>query len=306
MDVSVLIVSFNTRELTRACLRSLFAETREVTFEVILVDNDSRDESAQMVAEEYPQVQLIASKENLGFGRANNLAGERAKGDYVLLLNSDTVVQDQAIDRIVAFARQHPTCGMYGGRTVFADGSLNPTSCWGRPTLWSEFATASGLAHFLPRSSFFNPRALGGWQRDTEREVDVISGAFLMLTREAWRKLEGFDTRFFMYGEDIDLCLRGRQLGYRGRFCPAAQIIHYGGASDRVRVDKMVKLFKAKAQLYRKHWRRCAGLGVLGLDLWALTRLVGFRVLSTLRRSRAPSYQCWRDIWAQRRAWRDG
>lgn len=303
MDVSILIISFNTKDLTRECLRSVFEQTQETSFEVILVDNDSRDGSAQMVAEEFPGVQLIASSENLGFGRANNLAGERARGDFVLLLNSDTVVQDQAIDRLVAFARRHPQAGMYGGRTVFADGTLNATCCWGRPTLWSEFATGSGLAHLFPRSELCNPRALGGWQRDTEREVAVISGAFLMLTREAWQRLGGFDTRFFMYGEDIDLCLRGRALGYRGRFCPSAQIIHHGGASDRVRVDKMVKLFRAKAQLYRKHWRRTAALGILGLDLWALTRLCGFKALTVFRKSKAASYQNWREIWAQRSAW---
>ena len=256
VDVSILIISFNTIDLTRACLASVYAEAGDHSFEVIVVDNDSADGSAGMVRSEFPQATLFALDENLGFGRANNLAAEHAAGDRVLLLNSDTVVLDGAIDRLLDFADAHPEARVYGGRSLFADGSLNPTCCWGKPTLWNEFCLASGLSSVFAGSTFFNGRYLGDWQRDSVREVDVISGSYLLMDAPLWAQLEGFDTRFFMYGEDVDLCLRANQAGGQCLFTPASQIIHHGGGSERVVADKMVRLLKAKVQLYEKHWSR--------------------------------------------------
>ena len=144
-SLSVLIASYNTREMTLACLRSISAEAGSDDFEVIVVDNGSADGSAAAVEAECPAVKLIRSTENLGFARANNLAALRAAGSFILLLNSDTLVRDLAIDRLVAFANANPQAGIWGGRTVFADGSLNPKSCWRFMSLWSLFAQAVGL-----------------------------------------------------------------------------------------------------------------------------------------------------------------
>jgi GT2 family glycosyltransferase len=299
VDLSILIVSYNTRAMTRECLKSVYAETRDCSFEVVVVDNDSKDGSAHMISSEFPEATLYALDENLGFGRANNLAAEHATGDYFLLLNSDTVVLDRAIDRLFELARRRPEAGIYGGRSVFADGSLNPTCCWGDYTLWTELCQGVGLSAIFPKTLMFNPRSLGRWQRDSHGEVDIISGSFLMMEADLWRTLGGFDTRFFMYAEDVDLCMRARQ---EGRFClftPEAQIIHHGGGSEPDVAGKMTKLLRAKAQLYQKHWSPPkAWLGQRFLDLWVTTRLVGNRVLGDSRRAHE-----WNDVWKSRDAW---
>lgn len=304
MDVSILIVSFNTLAMTRACLESLYRETTEVEYEVIVVDNASADGSARMIAREFPQARLHALEENVGFGRANNLAAIDAQGDYVLLLNSDTVVLDHAIDKLVAFARMHPQAGVYGGRSLFGDGRLNPQSVWGNPSLWSELCVGLGLSVVFPRSKLFNPRYLGSWQRDSERRVDIVSGSYLLMDVALWKALGGFDERFFMYGEDVDLCLRAKQLGYHCLFTPDSEIIHHGGGSEKIAADKMIRLFRAKAQLYHKHWPPLgARIGIVLLDLWVATRLVTIGALSWFRPGFRPAATKWRKIWASRAQW---
>ena len=300
MDISVLIISYNTRDLTLACLESVFAQTR-AEMEVIVLDNDSSDGSAQAIADRFPQVRLIRSTENLGFAQGNNVAAQQATGRYLLLLNPDTLVLDGAIDKLVAFAKTRPDADIFGGRTLFPDGSLNPASCWRRATPWSVSCVALGFTSLFPRSSLFAPESYGGWRRDSVREVDIVSGCFFLIRRTAWDELGGFDPAFFMYGEEADLCLRARRMGYRCLICPDATIVHYGGASEKVRADKMIRLFTAKAELFRRHWR--AGwvpFGVAMLRVWALTRLAASRAIAMVRPTRDESYLIWRDIWTRR------
>jgi len=305
VDVSILVVSYNTREMTRACLQSVYEETKDCSFEVIVVDNASTDGSAEMIATEFPDATLLALDENLGFGRANNLAAESALGDYYLLLNSDTVVLDRAVDRLVEVARREPDPGVYGGRSIFADGSLNPQCCWGQPTLWSEFCLGIGLSALFPNTKLFNPRYLGRWQRDSRREVDIIAGSFLLMEASLWERLGGFDSRFFMYGEDVDLCLRARELGRTCLFTPESVIIHHGGGSEKVAADKVVRLLRAKAQLYQKHWSPPrAWMGERFLDLWVTTRLLGYRFIAQLRPGESTDAEQWRTVWKRRDAWR--
>lgn len=290
--------------MTLACIDSVFRETQRLTFEVIVVDNASEDGSAQAIGKEFRQVRLIASAKNLGFAAANNLAAREAQGAYILLLNPDTVVLNGAIDRLVDFAEKHPEAGIFGGRTVFGDGSVNPTSCWRAPSLWGFLCRALGLDRYFQSSSLLNRDAYGGWQRDSVREIDIVSGCFLLIRREIWEELGGFDRDFFMYAEDWDLCLRARQAGYRCLFCPDAEIIHYGGASEPALEGKMVRLIETKARLCRKHDSRLAAwLSVRLLDLWVLNRLVGYSVLGLLNPSTRPKYACWRRVWDQRRQW---
>lgn len=212
-DLSILMVNWNTRDMTLACLRSVFAETRDTSFELILVDNGSADGSAEAIAAEFPQVRVIAESENHGFAKANNIAAKLAAGQYLLLLNTDTVVLDGAIDKIVAFARANPQAKLWGARTLWEDGRLNPTSVWKRITPWSAFSFAVGLRGALSRFEFFNPEGMGHWPRDTVREVDIVAGCFLLMERSFWNALGGFDARFFMYGEEADLCARARRRG---------------------------------------------------------------------------------------------
>jgi N-acetylglucosaminyl-diphospho-decaprenol L-rhamnosyltransferase len=303
-EVSIVVVSFDTRELTLECLRSIHRETTNLEFEVIVFDNASSDGSADAIAAEFPQVRLIRSSRNVGFAAANNLAAAEARGEYLLLLNPDTVVLDNTVNKLLAFASENPDGGIFGGRTLNADRSLNPKSCWGRPTPWSTFCRGIGLSYLFAGNRLLDPEALGGWKRDTVRQVDIVSGCLLMIRMDLWRNLGGFDEQFFMYGEDADLCLRAKKRGARCVICPQATIVHYGGASERVREDKFVRVFSAKARLFTKHWRPfSAMIGIAFLNLYPLTRLI---LLWTLRRfglSKAESYQTWLAIWRRRADW---
>lgn len=201
--VSIMLVNWNTREMTLDCLRTVYEQTREVPFEVIVVDNGSHDGSAEAIAAEFPQVVLMAETENHGFAIATNISVERARGRYVLLLNTDTLVLDGAIDKLLAFAQRRPEAKIWGGRTLFEDHTLNPTSCWGRMTPWSVTCMATGLAKAAKDSALFNPEGYGGWRRESEREVDIIQGSFFLIEKAFWDELGGFDRAFFMYGEEI-------------------------------------------------------------------------------------------------------
>jgi GT2 family glycosyltransferase len=304
MDVSILVISYNTRDLTLACLDSVFKETRQVTFEVILLDNASADGSADAVAERYRQVRLIRSNQNLGFAKGNNVAAREARGEYLLLLNSDTLILDGAVDKVMSFARSHPETGIVGGRTYFGDGSLNPTSCHGRPTPWSLLCMGLGLSSMFRGSRLFDPESIGGWKRDSVREVDAVTGCFFLIRRSLWELLGGFDERFFMYGEETDLCLRAWKAGSRCAINPEATLIHYGGKSERTRADKMAKLFRAKTQLFEKHWRPgTRWFGGTMLRLWAFTRMAGTGLLANAQPSRMATYEAWREIWRRRAEW---
>lgn len=309
IDVSILVVSYNTAALTRAALDSVLAQTQLTSYEVIAVDNASRDGSADMIAAHPLRPALIALKENIGFAGANNLAARHARGRYLLLLNPDTVVLNGAIDKLVAFARETPKARIWGGRTVFADGRLNPSSCWARMTPWNLFCRATGLTALFRNSEHFNGEAIGGWQRDRVRQVDIVSGCFFLIERELWYGLNGFDPLFFMYGEEADLCLRAHAFSARPVITPNATIVHYGGASETARADKMVRLLAAKASLIDRHWTPAlAPLGRTLLALWPLSRAVATIAASlvTFRPSVHEAAVVWIEIWARRHEWRRG
>ena len=226
IDVSIIVVSYNTRQMTADALASVASGTRAASYEIIAVDNASSDGSAAMLATHPTRSQLIALKDNIGFARANNLAAKTARGRYLLLLNPDTIVHDAAIDRLVQFALDNPAARNWGGRTLFADGTLNPSSCWGRMSLWNLLCRATGLTGLFPKSELFNGEAFGGWRRDSVRQVDIVSGCFFLIEKDLWDHLGGFDPLFFMYGEEADLCLRAHALGARPVVTPDATIVH--------------------------------------------------------------------------------
>lgn len=307
MDVSILVISYNTRDLTLACLESIRSQTHSTTYEVVLLDNASADGSADAVAQQHPDVRLLRSSENLGFARGNNVAAGLARGEFLLLLNSDTVLFDGAVDKVVAFARANPDAGIVGGRTFFADGSLNATSCHGRPTPWSLLCMGLGLTSLFRGTRLFDPESLGGWKRDTVRDVDAVTGCFFLIRRALWEELGGFDERFFMYGEETDLCLRAWNAGSRCVICPDATLIHYGGKSERTRADKLIKLFRAKTQLCEKHWRPGARwFGGAMLTMWALTRVLATGALQWVQPSKSARYEAWREVWRRRSEWTAG
>lgn len=307
--LSILIVSYNTRGMIVACLRSVFEHTTRTPFEVIVVDNKSADGSADAIEMEFGgRVTLIRSEGNLGFARANNLAADRASGEYLLLLNPDTVVLDGAIDRLVEFAGRRPEAGIWGGRTVFADGTLNPGSCWGRLTIWSLLCQAAGFSSLFRRSQILNPEGYGGWCRDSERAVDIVTGCFFLTTMGLWQALGGFDTAFFMYGEEADLCLRATRRGAKPAITPNATIVHHGGASEPVRLDKMLRLLSAKSLLIERHWsRRTAWIGLGLLQCWIASRAIAWRVMALVGQARASANALmWRELLYRRAEWLPG
>ncbi len=304
--LSILIVSYNTRAMTLACLDSLPVDAG---YEIIVVDNASTDGSADAIAAHPLAPILIASRENLGFARANNLAASHARGEVLLLLNPDTVVKPGAIGRLAAFAEARPEAGIWGGRTVFADGSLNATSSFGDMTVWSLFCRALGLSALASSSQWLNGETYGRWQRDCEREVDVVTGCFLLIRRELWQRLGGFDPTYFMYGEEVDLCIRARKLGARPRVTPDAEIVHYGGASEKTRAGRAVKVLTAKSTLIRRHWPLpLVRLGLLLLLAWPAGRWLVTEAAAWLsgRRAIIEARDAWREIVARRAEWLPG
>jgi hypothetical protein len=302
-DVSILLVTYRCRDEAAACLRSIERTTGGLDVEVVVLDNASGDGTAELVASEFPAARLIASQENLGFALGVNRAAEEATGELLLLLNPDMEVHPGAVEALVAFARAHPEHGLVGGRTLDPDGTVNPGSCWGGPSLWSLVCFATMLSTAFKHNRLFDPESLGGWQRDTVREVDVVTGCLLLAPRALWQELGGFDTRFFMYGEDADLSFRARALGYRPAITPDAVVTHEIGVSSATREDKLLLLFRGKVTLLRKHW---SGLR-LRLGLGLLAAGVGLRaLLARLGRRTDPRAAAWRQVWRERKDWLAG
>jgi GT2 family glycosyltransferase len=222
-------------------------------------------------------------------------------------LNPDTVTLENSHGGHWAFAEREPERGIWGGRTLFPNLTLNPTSCWRRMTLWSLLCSALGLTHMFPRSRLFSSEAYGDWKRDNVADVDVVTGCFLMIDTALWRRLGGFDEAFFMYAEEADLCLRAKAIGARPGISPEAEIVHMGGVSEVTGVDKIVRTVRGRVTLMRKHWSPPAvALGKALMLLWSGLRLVGSRFISGRRDEPGASGAKWREVWSRRGEWLAG
>jgi N-acetylglucosaminyl-diphospho-decaprenol L-rhamnosyltransferase len=304
-DLSVLVVGYQSRDDLRGCLSTLLGQADGQALEVVVVDNASSDGTVAMLGAEFPAVRAIRLEENVGFARAVNLAARNARGRNLMLLNPDTRMVNGTTQALLRFAAEHPQHGIYGGRTLTPEGDLEPTSCWAVPTLWSTLLFATGLTTAFPRTRL-DPESIPGWNRDSVREVGVVTGCLLLAPRAVWDRLGGFDPDFFMYGEDVDLALRARAHGYRPVIVPDACVEHEVGASSSFHGSKNVMLLKGKVTLMRKHWsplRRDTGI----LLLLAGTALRA--MLSTIRGgdlARPGEPSSWRHAFARRREWRYG
>jgi GT2 family glycosyltransferase len=304
-ELTVIVVNWNTRELVLRCLQTLFDNTPNLRMQVIVADNGSEDGSPEAIAERFPQARLVRNEGDFGFARANNEAMKLVESEWSLLLNPDTEVHPDAVNNLLAFSKLHPEAGITGGRTVFPDGSLNPGSAWNKMTPWSLFCYLTGLNRIFAQSALFNWEAIGGWKRDTVRHVDVVQGSFFMLPTALWRRLGGFDRRYFMYGEEADLCLRAAALGYHPMITPDAEIMHLGGASAPKGV-RMLQNWTAKVTLIRGHWPKfLAPVGLLELWLSCASRALLSALLGKLR-GVGDLQRDWAMMWEKREEWLKG
>ncbi|MEC0264331.1 glycosyltransferase family 2 protein [Paenibacillus anseongense] len=257
MDLSIIIVNYKTHDLTLACIKSVFSSVTAYTYEIILIDNASNDGIIKSLNEQFPQVICIANKDNVGFSRANNQGIRIAKGRYVLLLNSDTVVQQDTLETMLRFMDENPIVGASGCKIVLPDGSLDKACKRGFPTPSASFYYAFGFSKLFPKIPRFNQYQLGYLDPDEEYGIDSLVGAFMLIRREAIDQVGMLDEEFFMYGEDIDWCYRIKEAGWVNYYYPKTQIVHYKGASSRRKPYKIIYEFhRAMILFHNKHYRQ--------------------------------------------------
>ena len=243
MDLSVVILSYNVKYLLDACIQSVLHATRSISTEIIVVDNASTDESVALVREKYPDIRIIKNEINLGFSKANNIGVRASKGNYILILNPDTVVNESAIIGALHHLQNKAETGIVGVRMHDARGQYLPESKRGFPDLVSSFFKITGIYRFFPKSDFFNHYYLGSKDKNQISEVEVLTGAFMMMPKSLYEEVGGFDESYFMYGEDIDLSNKIKKSGKNLVYLGNEQIIHLKGRSARFDSYQHVKNF---------------------------------------------------------------
>lgn len=288
MQLSIVIICWNDRNLIDQCLRSIYSGARSVSFEVIISDNGSTDGSAEFIRRRYPAARVFENGSNLGFAKGNNAGIRQCQGEYVLILNPDTIVHDGTLDRLVAFAEQHPEAGAFGCRVLNPDGSYQH-SARPFPTIRNAWATALCLGMFGRAYKGFLPDEYEGWNGNTERVVDWQSGCCVMFRGDLLKQLGGFDEQFFYHYEEVDLCRRVWNAGFQILFTPKSTITHLGGQSVgryRLRFE-----FEKHRNRYRYFYKYFGPTGAKRVRLtniaWLLVRWVGYSCLGLIKKDQA-------------------
>ena len=290
IDLSIIIVSYNTKEFIKKLLSSIENISGSIEYEVIVVDNASSDGSVQMLKEKFPKVKLIANKDNLGFSKANNLGIKKAtKSRYILFLNPDTLVEKGTIEYMIKFMDEHPDAGASTCKVVMSSGKIDDATHRGFPTPWNAFTHFLGISKIMPKSTFLNGYYLGWKDIDKVHEIDALAGAFMLVRCEAGEEVKWWDEDYFFYGEDIDFCYMLKQKGWKIYYVPQVSIFHHKGVSGGIKkiskgistATKETKIritksrFNAMKIFYRKHYakkypRLLTFLVALGIDakLW--------------------------------------
>ena len=257
MQLSVIIVNYNVRQFLENALQSIRRAMADIDGEVFVVDNASTDGSAAMVRAKFPDVQLLENAENLGFARANNLALKRARGEYLLLINPDTVVQETTFHEMLQFLRSHPDVGLAGCKILNPDGTFQLACRRSFPTPWVAFTKIFGLSALFPRTRLFGRYNLTYLPPDETYPVDAVSGSFMMISRTAYERVGGLDESFFMYGEDLDWCYRVKEAGFGVSYVHSTSIIHFKGESTRRSdIDEIRTFYSAMELFVEKHFGR--------------------------------------------------
>lgn len=252
MDLSVIIVSYNVREFLRECLISVKKASEGFDIEVFVVDNNSLDGSQEMLRQEFPEIKCIFNTYNSGFSAASNQAIKLSKGNFILLLNPDTIVEPGTFAECLKFMKEHPEAGVLGVRMVDGEGIFLPESKRSLPTPLTSFFKITGINSLNPQSSFFNRYYLPQIGKDETAEAEVISGAFMFLNKEALLKAGLPDEDFFMYGEDMDLSYRILMAGFKNFYFGGTQIIHFKGKSTQRNSYSDLHHFYRAMRIYAK------------------------------------------------------
>jgi len=267
MNLSVIIVTWNTQDIVQECLGSLREQGQSSDTEVIVVDNASSDQTPQLIQNHFPWVRFVQNDTNLGFAGGNNIGVRLSTGKYIALVNSDVVVPKDCLEKMIQYMEQHPDIGMLGPKMLLKDGSIGQ-SCMGFPSIWKWFCRAFALDRLFKSSRLFGGFLMTHFQYDRVSDVDVLTGWFWMVRREALDRVGLLDERFFMYGEDIDWSKRFHAAGWRVVFYPEAEAVHYCGASSSNAPTRFyVEMSRANMQYCRRYHSKCSVLG-FWITMW--------------------------------------
>ena len=251
MKLSIIIVNYNGKEITLDCIESIYSRLQYIDFEIIVVDNASKDGSADTISDEFPEVSLIKNVENLGFSKANNQGIKIAKGDYALLLNNDTLLKDGNFSNLLEYMESKSDVGILGCRITNPDGSLQ-LSCYKFPSMWEMITHYTFLTRLFPDSRLVGDYR--NWLHNEIKKVDFVIGAFFLIKREVIEKIGLLDERFFLNAEEAEYCLRAKKTGWKTVFYPGFKIIHYGGQTKKSMKEKdMLSAIKGTEYLIKKH-----------------------------------------------------
>ncbi len=286
-DVSVIIINYNVKYFAEQCIRSVYAATEGLRAELFVVDNNSSDGSIEHLTPLFPEVQFIENDNNLGFGRANNIALERSTGRYLLILNPDTLIREDSLRMMIRYMDEHPEVGAMGPKILTRDGSFDKTSKRGLPTPWVAFCRISGLSVLFPHSKLFGRYDLLYLDSDKPAQVDSLAGSCMMVRSETYDQVGGFDEDFFMYGEDIDWSYRIKLAGWEVHYAPVTEIVHFRGESTRrsTNFDRDKAFYGAMHLFVDKHFRsRYPFLGHKLIDLGIVLASMFARLRQLYRR----------------------
>ncbi len=297
MDVSVIIINWNSKSYVRDCVHSLYKETSGIRFEVIVLDNATRDGCGEMLAAEFPAARYIQSEENLGFARGNNFAAQQATGEMLLFLNPDTEVHGPALSKLHAAIKSRPDAGAVGARLLNSDGTLQTSCIQSFPTIPNQLLDSEFLRGCFPKSRLWGMAALFS-DKISLAEAEAISGACIMMRRRVFEEIGGFSVDYFMYSEDIDLCYKARQRNFTNYHVPEAIITHHGDGSVRKAGNDFAIIMSVEAlsRFFKKHrgagYARLYRVGLLTTSIWRLVLLAVLR-LGQFRQRRSAHSGSW-------------
>lgn len=268
IDLSIVIVSYNTEEFLQKCIDSIYKNSSGFTFEIVVVDNNSKDNSAEMIAENFKDIILIRNKENYGFSKANNIGVKKTTGRFVLFLNADTIVYSSTLNTMIEFMDKTKNAGAATSRLEMPNGKIDEASHRGFPTPWNSFSHFLGFEKFLGKTKLFGGYNLGFLDFSKTHEIDALAGAFMMVRRKAGAEVNWWDEDYFFYGEDLDFCYMLKQKGWKIYYVPEVSILHYKGVSGGIKkisenvttADESTKKkaieerFRAMRLFYKKHY----------------------------------------------------